>query len=93
MKIYIKATQNSVATWEDQVKLIFNTTEGELFEDHNMDRTPTSPIFVYSETKEVREYFTVRSKFLKRVKALFENIEFGKELKPEMDIKRFKKKN
>jgi glycine oxidase len=26
-------------------------------------------------------------------KALFENIEFGKELKPEMDIKRFKKKN
>ena len=27
------------------------------------------------------------------VKALFENIEFGKELKPEMDIKRFKKKN
>lgn len=26
-------------------------------------------------------------------KALFENVEFGKELKPEMDIKRFKKKN
>ncbi len=26
-------------------------------------------------------------------KALFENIEFGKVLKPEMDIKRFKKKN